>query len=77
MTNSPIPISPRADLAAHPLALWPKAAVLSITGLSNSVMYRAIAADTFPAPIKIGRSSRWRAGEVLAWLERQGAELTA
>lgn len=39
------------------------------TGLSNSNLYRCIAAGTFPAPVKIGiRASAWSADEVDRWI---------
>jgi prophage regulatory protein len=37
--------------------------------LSKPTIYRKIAAKNFPAPIKIGRSSRWREEDVNAWIE--------
>jgi prophage regulatory protein len=37
--------------------------------LSRAMIYRQISAGCFPAPIKIGRSSRWRSDDVDAWIE--------
>lgn len=48
--------------------------VLSIVGLGPSRVYELIAAptpDRFPPPVKVGRSSRWLASEVHAWVARQ------
>lgn len=36
--------------------------------LSRSMLYRMIGEGRFPAPRKVGRSSRWLASEVLAWM---------
>lgn len=44
-------------------------AVLDITGLSRSTMYRKIAAGSFPKPVKIAeRCAGWRLSAVTAWL---------
>ena len=37
-------------------------------------IYSLIKTDGFPAPMKIGRSSRWLASEVNAWLDAQAAK---
>jgi len=45
-------------------------AVLEITGLSSSAMYRAITDGAFPRPRSLGaRSVAWREDEVLEWIE--------
>ena len=42
-----------------------------IGGLGTSTLYRWIRAGSFPAPLKIGgKSVRWRANEIEAWLGR-------
>ncbi|HFW6759583.1 TPA: helix-turn-helix transcriptional regulator, partial [Klebsiella pneumoniae] len=33
--------------------------------------YRLISENAFPAPIKLGRSSRWLKSEVEAWMTEQ------
>ena len=39
------------------------------TGLGRSEIYRRIAADKFPAPIKLGeRASAWNAAEIDSWI---------
>lgn len=44
--------------------------VLAIVGAPRSTLYEWIAADLFPAPVRVGkRGSRWRAAEVVAWIE--------
>lgn len=48
------------------------------TGLSRSEIYRRIAADTFPAPVKIGeRASAWSSAEVERWIAERIAERDA
>ncbi len=42
------------------------------TGLSCSTIYAAMAAGTFPMPIKIGpRAVGWIEGEITQWLDEQ------
>ena len=39
------------------------------TGLSRSELYRRIAAEDFPRPVKLGtRASAWNAAEVDRWI---------
>ncbi len=48
------------------------------TGLSRSEIYRRIALDEFPAPIKLGvRASAWSKHEVDAWIAQRIAERDA
>lgn len=49
--------------------------VQSMTGLGRSSIYDALAAGTFPDPVKLStRSVAWRESEVLAWIDsRQSA----
>lgn len=45
-------------------------------GISHGTVYGRIKAGEFPAPLKFGKSSRWRLSELLAWersLPRGGA----
>jgi prophage regulatory protein len=45
-------------------------AVSSITGLSVPTIYREIAQDRFPRPIKITAGARaWKLSEIMAWIE--------
>ena len=57
--------------------LVPLKEVQAMVGLSTSEIYRRIRCrDTslrFPAPIKLGRVSRWKASELQDWIERQSA----
>ncbi|WP_257884818.1 helix-turn-helix transcriptional regulator [Variovorax sp. RO1] len=43
-----------------------------LTGLGESTIRRKMASANFPQPIKNGaRCTRWRAGDVTAWLREQ------
>ncbi|MDZ5457889.1 helix-turn-helix transcriptional regulator [Azohydromonas lata] len=49
--------------------------VRAMTGLSDSTIYRKLAAGDFPQPIRLGtRCTRFRAGDVTAWLRQQAAK---
>ena len=49
--------------------------VMLITGMGRTWIYRQIAKKEFPEPERAGRRcSRWRAGDVLNWLEDRRAE---
>lgn len=41
--------------------------------MGRSRVYALIATGDFPAPIKVGRSSRWLKSEVDAWIATQAA----
>lgn len=43
--------------------------ITHLTGLTDKWFYKLIKDGEFPAPIKFGRSSRWRQSEVEAWLQ--------
>ncbi|MCI5042619.1 MAG: AlpA family transcriptional regulator [Donghicola eburneus] len=44
--------------------------VEELTGQSRSTIYRKIANDEFPKPIKTSaRASRWRLSEINQWME--------
>lgn len=46
--------------------------VSAVTAISPATIYRKIAAHTFPLPVRLGtRCTRWRAGDVTAWLSAQ------
>jgi len=38
-------------------------------GLSQSQVYALVREQDFPAPIRLGRSSRWRTSTVNAWID--------
>ncbi|ECG8572690.1 AlpA family transcriptional regulator [Salmonella enterica subsp. diarizonae] len=45
--------------------------ITSLTGLTDKWFYKLIKDGAFPAPIKMGRSSRWLKSEVEAWLQER------
>jgi len=51
-------------------------AVQAATGLSRSTIYEKIGRGTFPAPIKIGRASRWSKIELQMWIKCLRAQRT-
>lgn len=60
-----------ADLAAE--RRLKLAEVSAITGLGRTWIYAALGRGEFPQPTRHGlRCTRWRAGDVLAWLEQRG-----
>jgi prophage regulatory protein len=42
--------------------------VLTAVSLSRSAVYGLVSIKQFPAPVKIGKASRWVASEVDAWI---------
>lgn len=48
--------------------------VSELIGRSVSSIYGYEKKGAFPERIKLGSSSRWRKGEVLAWIEEQAAK---
>ena len=53
----------------------PFPAVKAAVGLSRATIYEKISKGAFPAPIKLGRASRWSATEIAKWMEACRAEL--
>ncbi len=49
--------------------------VAQATGLSTATIYRKLAAGEFPEPVRLGaRCTRWKAADVRAWIQAQGAD---
>ncbi|EIJ6142795.1 TPA: helix-turn-helix transcriptional regulator, partial [Escherichia coli] len=48
--------------------------ITQLTGLTDKWFYKLIKDGDFPAPIKMGRSSRWLKSEVEAWLQARIAQ---
>ena len=47
--------------------------VEALTGLSASTIYAKLKAREFVEPVRLGaRCTRWKAGDVMAWLAAQG-----
>ena len=44
-------------------------AVLDLLTVTRPTLYRFIARQSFPLPLKIGGGNRWRADEVWEWLD--------
>ena len=56
-------------------ALLRIATVRQATGLSTATIYRKLNAGEFPQPVRLGaRCSRWKAEDVRAWIQAQGAK---
>ena len=55
-------------------SLSTRAEVISLRKISKSKHHADVAAQIFPAPIKIGRRSYFLASEVQAWLDKHIAE---
>ena len=51
--------------------LLPMPTLSKRVGLSRSNIYQQIQGGKFPEPVKIGRSSRWLAAEIEAWVNTQ------
>ena len=57
----------------------PEAALMAIrqvcarTSLGRTLIYQLVKAGKFPAPIKIGRASRWRIADVEQWIAKLGS----
>lgn len=63
------------DAAHHPDAHLTAETVASLAGAGRSTIYAMVAAGRFPKPIKRGaRCTRWRAGDVTAWLKAQAGQ---
>jgi prophage regulatory protein len=53
-------------------ALLQFATVSALAGIGRSTIYQKVAEGTFPQPIKLGlRCTRFRAGDITAWLKAQ------
>ncbi|MCL2341246.1 MAG: AlpA family phage regulatory protein [Proteobacteria bacterium] len=43
-----------------------------VVGFKSSWIYRKVSENKFPRPLKIGRSSAWRSGDIAKWLQALG-----
>jgi len=48
--------------------------VESQVALKKSTLYELMALGQFPAPIKVGRASRWLVSEVQAWIDERASQ---
>jgi len=61
--------------AQNPDALLKVRTTSELVGLSTAQLYRLARANKFPQPIKLGaRCTRFRAGDVTAWLQAKGGQ---
>lgn len=59
-----------ARRAIDPQALLRLSDVCALVGLSRSTIYNLLAESQFPAPVRVSvRAVRWRAAEVLDWID--------
>ncbi|HUS38426.1 MAG TPA: AlpA family phage regulatory protein [Pirellulales bacterium] len=63
--DTPSAVSP-ADLVPLLLAVHD---VSRLTSLSVRSVWKAVSAGTFPRPVKVGRSTRWKYVDVQRWVE--------
>jgi excisionase family DNA binding protein len=43
--------------------------VAQMLSISTRTLWRLVSVKKFPAPVRVGGSTRWRAAEVEAWVE--------
>lgn len=71
--------SPPVESASVPQELWSVARVAAFLQIarvpaSHQTIYRKVATGEFPQPVRFGnRCTRWRAGDVHAWLKAHTA----
>jgi len=76
-----VPVSSSAERSVQsiqvlqlPDALLRVQTVGQATGLSATSIYRKLRAGEFPEPVRLGqRCTRWKAADVRAWIQAQGA----
>lgn len=67
-------VTATADAFQSPHSLlWALPAVTNSVAICRSQLYLLIQRGEFPEPIKLGRSSRWLASEVHAWVHQKAA----
>lgn len=45
----------------------------SVLGVGTSTLYRWMAVEGFPRPLRVGGAALWQANRVLLWLQERGA----
>lgn len=70
MTNKTHPISSSTQITTSLLndQLVDMTFITGYTNMTDKWFYRLISENAFPAPIKLGRSSRWLKSEVEKWM---------
>lgn len=73
MQRNPTAPSPRRTEAVTPLLLR-MPAVMRMTGLGRSTIYRLIAERKFPSPVRLGpRAVAWRRADLDQWSDSRPA----
>lgn len=57
-------------MTTEPALLLSDDAAAALLGISRATFWRRVADGTFPQPIRISRSTRWRRDELIAALDR-------
>ena len=70
-TRPPMVLAPRRPIEENVSVMFLRIqAVMHVTGLSRSTLYRLIADDSFPRPVRLGpRAVAWRRSDIDAWGE--------
>jgi prophage regulatory protein len=68
--KTPIAANDNVDPLSRGATLLRLPDVMLATSMGSSTIYRKIASDQFPRPLRLGPGSvRWKASEVSAWIE--------
>jgi predicted DNA-binding transcriptional regulator AlpA len=54
---------------SHDALLIPDTEAAAVAGVSRATWHRLRAAGKVPPAVRLGRSVRWRKGELIAWIE--------
>lgn len=68
------PPIPSRQLPARHTQLLRLRDVLQRTGVSRSWVYRQVADDSFPRPVKLNRTSAWLESEIEDWIDARIAQ---
>jgi prophage regulatory protein len=64
----PVVLSPQVESAGPPFLRMPT--VMRMTGLGRSTIYRMVAENKFPRPVRLGaRAVAWRRADLDRWSE--------
>lgn len=58
--------------STDPRALLPLPVVCILISMCRASVYKMVTKGTFPAPIKVGHASRWKAAQVHEWMQAHG-----
>jgi predicted DNA-binding transcriptional regulator AlpA len=66
----PLPANDNVSPLSRGAALLRLSDVMLVTSIGSSTIYRKIATNQFPRPVRLGPGSvRWKASEVSAWID--------